>query len=175
MLIKFHNINTHGYSLIELILTIVLTAIVMTIFYNLFAFNQARSVSPVMQMRASELGQAYLEEIGLKRFDENSPIGNQLRCDQLGTQACNGIQNEEGISNRRLFDDVDDYNGLAERPPIDALGNTRLGYNNFTVEVSVVYAGDDFGFVNNSLKKIEVRVTSPEGDSFVFSQYKGNF
>ena len=64
-----------GYSLIELIVTIVVTSIVMIIFYSIFAPNQKNSVSSVIQTKAAELGQAYLEEITLKRFDENSPAG----------------------------------------------------------------------------------------------------
>ena len=65
-----------GYSLIEPVITITLTSIVMTIFFTVFSQNQVKSVSPVMQIKALELGQAYLEEISLKRYDENSPADN---------------------------------------------------------------------------------------------------
>ena len=164
-----------GYSLIELIITIVVTSIVMVIFYSIFARNQRLSVSPVLQVKAAELGQAYLEEISLKRFDENSPIGNAIRCNQTAGLLCGGIATEEGTNNRELFDDVDDYHGLNEQPPKDALGNNRVGFNNFKVNVSVVYAGTDFGLSAQDVKKIEVTVRTPEGDVFVFSQYKGNF
>ena len=163
-----------GYSLIELIITIVVTSIVMVIFYSVFAPNQKNSVSPVIQVKASELGQAYLEEIMLKRFDENSPIGNGIPCNRdVLLQPCGAISTEE--LNRALFDDVDDYHLLNDIPAKDALGNNRVGFSNFEVDVFVNYAGGDFGFAAQDLKKVTVTVTTPLGGTFVFSQYKGNF
>jgi len=162
-----------GYSLIELIITIVVTSIVIIIFYSIFAPNQRNSVSPVIQVKAAQLGQAYLEEIMHKRFDENSPIGNAVRCNQDPSLLCGAITTEE--ANRRLFDDVDDYNGLSDKPAKDALGNDRVGFANFEVNVFVDYAGGDFGLSAQDLKMVRVTVTTPLGETFVFSQYKGNF
>jgi len=164
-----------GYSLIELIITIVVTSIVIIIFYSVFAPNQRNSVSPVIQVKAAELGQSYLEEIILKRFDENSPIGNAVRCNQTPALLCGAITNEEGISNRPLFDDVDDYHGLSDQPAKDALGNNRVGFANFKVDIVVDYAGGDFGLSVQDLKRVQVTVTTPLGETFIFSQYKGNF
>ncbi len=164
-----------GYSLIELIVTIVVTSIVIIIFYSIFAPNQKNSVSSVLQTKAAELGQAYLEEISLKRFDENSPAGNALRCNQATGPACGPIATEEGAGNRALFDDVDDYHGLDDQPAQDAFGNNRVGFNGFRVTVSVTYAGGDFGLAAQDLKLITVTVFTPEGNSLVFSRYKGNF
>jgi len=164
-----------GYSLIELIITIVVTSIVIVIFYSVFAPNQKNSVSSVIQVKAAELGQAYLEEIILKRFDENSPIGNAVPCNQNLAAPCGGISNEEGIANRALFDDVDDYHGVSDQPAKDALGNDRVGFANFKVDVTVSYAGGDFGLAVQDLKKVQVTVTTPLGETFIFSQYKGNF
>jgi len=173
ILIKKQTKNINGYSLIELIITIVITSIVMVIFFSIFAPNQRNSVSPLFQVKATELGQAYLEEISLKRFDESSPIGNGLRCDENPSIACGIISTEE--ANRNLYDDVDDYNNLSDKPPKDAFENVRPGFNNFTVNVSVSYAGSDFGLSNSQLKKIQVTVISPEDDEIIFTQYKGNF
>lgn len=156
-------------------MTIVVTSIVIVIFYSLFSPNQRNSVSVVMQVKAAKLGQAYLEEISLKRFDESSPIGNLIRCNQTPAITCGAIINEEGLLNRSLFDDVDDYHGLIDQPPKDSLGNSLSGFNNFSVTVQVSYAGSDFGLNNQDLKKIQVNVISPTNDTFVFSQYKGNF
>jgi MSHA pilin protein MshD len=164
-----------GYSLIELIVTIVVTSIVIIIFYSIFAPNQKNSVSAVMQTKAAELGQSYLEEISLKRFDENSPIGNGNRCNQTAALLCGAIGAEEGVGNRALFNDVDDYHGLDDQPAQDALGNNRVGFNGFRVTVSVTYAGGDFGLAVQDLKRITVTVFTPEGNSLVFSRYKGNF
>ncbi len=169
--------RSQGYSLIELIITITLTSIVMVIFYTVFSQNQVKSVSTIMQAKAAELGQAYLEEIGFKGYDENSPAGNAVRCNS-GAPAlpCSATLTSDGET-RILYDDVDDYNGLIDSPPRDALDQVRTGFNGFSVSVIVSYAGTDFGFAQQDLKKIVVTVSPPasEGGQFVFTHYRGNF
>ena len=164
-----------GYSLIELIITIVLTSIVMVIFYGVFAQNQVKSVSPVMQVKAAELAQAYLEEISLKRFHENSPAGNDLRCNAPTAPLCGLFAIGSDGETRAQYDDVDDYHLLDEQPPRDALDNPRNGFGGFRAEVDVSYAGGDFGLPAQDLKRIEVTITIPDGSRWVFSSYKGNF
>ncbi len=163
-----------GFTLVELIITVVLSGIAMVMFVGIYASTQVKSVSPVIQVKAAELAQAYLEEISLKRFDENSPIGNQFRCDQPSQPICSNSLTSEGETRNR-FDDVDDYNALNESPPRDTLDNIRNGFNGFDVNISVNYAGGDQGFNPRDLKRIQVTVTSPEDDQFIFSMYKGNF
>ncbi len=163
-----------GYSLIELVITIALSSIVIVLFYSYMSQQQLRSVSPVIQVKAAQLAQAYLEEISLKRFDENSPAGNAQRCNSPAAPACSGALGAEGES-RAFYDDIDDYNGLADSPPRDALDNVRTGFTGFSVSASVTYAGGDFGFAAQDIKRVELTVTTPEGSPFVFSQYKGNF
>lgn len=163
-----------GYSLIELVITITLTSIVMVIFFTVFSQNQKNSATPVMQVKAAQLAQAYMEEISLKRFDENSPSGNNLRCGETSAPACSVALGPESES-RNQFDDIDDYNGLSDFPPVDALNNVRAGFDNFGVTVNVAYAGTDFGLPNQNLKRITVTVTVSNNDTFVFTQYKGNF
>lgn len=168
--------RVEAYSLIELIITIVLSSIVLVIFYSIFAPNQRASVSPVMQVKAAELGQAYLEEISLKRYDENSPAGNALRCNAATAPVCSATLGPNSET-RIQFDDIDDYHGLNEMPPRDAFGTIRSGFSGFRVQVAVTYAGADFSLATQDLKKIVVTVTLPQavGGQFVFSQYKGNF
>ena len=164
-----------GYSLIELIITIVLTSIVMVIFYGVFAQNQVKSASPVMQVKAAELAQAYLEEISLRRFHENSPAGNTPPCNSPAAPPCTLFALGGDGEARAQFDDVDDYHFLDEQPPQDALGNPRNGFNGFRAQVNVSYAGVDFGLPAQDLKRIEVTITIPDGSRWVFSSYKGNF
>lgn len=164
-----------GYSLIELIISIVLTGIVLVIFYSFFAENQKNSASPVFQVKAAQLGQAYLEEISLKKYDENSPVGNALPCNAPTAVACSATLASEAGETRTTFDDLDDYNGLSESPPRDALNNARSGFNNFSVNVVVNYAGADFGLAVQDLKRVTVTVVLPDSSQYVFSQYESNF
>ena len=61
-----------GFTLIELILGMVVLAIVMTIITGLLAPQARQSADPVVQIRATELGQALMNEVLGKSFDENS-------------------------------------------------------------------------------------------------------
>lgn len=167
--------ENNGFTLVELIITIVLSGIAMVMFASIYVSTQVKSVSPVLQVKAAELAQAYLEEISLKRFDENSPIGNQFRCDQVSQPICTNTFGAEAGETRARYDDVDDYHGLNQTPPRDALDNVRNGFAGFSVNVSVNYAGADQGFSARNLKRAEITITSPEDDQFTFSLYKGNF
>lgn len=168
-------------SLIELVVTIVIMAIVLTGIAVLFFDTVKKTPEPVIDIRAAELGQAYLDEILTKRYDENSGQGGTPRCNSTdpGSKACSTTLGPDPGETRATYDDVDDYNGLNESPPKDALGNTRTGYANYRVQVSVVYAGtgaDGLGLASNQdAKLITVTVTSPLGTKMVFSAYRVNY
>ncbi len=177
-----------GFSLVEMVVTLVVMAVVFAgvalVFYN----TVRRSPEPVLNMRAAALGQAYLDEILTKRYDENSGQGGIPRCNSTdpGSQPCSASlgpdvspTNAPALESRAEYDDVDDYNGLDESPPIDALGNVRTGYTNYRVRVTVVYAGtgaNGLGLANvQDAKLVTVTVTSPLGDNMVFSGYRVNY
>ncbi len=166
--------HIHGFTLIEIIVSIVVFGVLIALLIVGFAPNIRRGADPLFSMRAVELGQSYLEEILGKRFAENSPPGNGRRCGETGGPgACSAIGAEEGGHNN--FDDVDDYNGLNEMPPINSSGIARTGYDNFRVQVNVVYAGADIGVNNTDAKRITVTVIDPGGNASLFSAYKANF
>lgn len=170
-----------GFSLVELVVTIVIMAILFAGLAVLF-FDQVRhSPQPVIATRAAELGQAYLDEILTKRYDERSGQGGMPRCNSTdpGSQPCSAALGPEAGESRATYDDVDDYNGLDESPPRDALGNVRSGYANYRVQVSVAYAGtgaNGLGLATvQDAKLITVTVTTPQGEKIDFSAYRVNY
>jgi len=177
-----------GFSLIEIVVTLVVIAVVFVgvalVFYN--AVRQ--SPQPVLNLRAAALGQAYLDEILTKRYDENSGQGGIPRCNSTdpGSRPCStslgpdvSPTNAPALESRVEYDDVDDYNGLDESPPVDALGNVRTGYASFRVRVTVVYAGNGpggLGLANiQDAKLVTVTVKGPLRDNMVFSGYRVNY
>lgn len=166
---------SNAYSLIELVISIALSSIVIVVFYSFFSNAQKQSSDSVLHFKAAELAQTYLEEINLKSYDDFSPTGNAIRCDSLPSLPCSIILGPEVSELRTNYDDVDDFNNLSEQPPVDANGNTRQGYSSYQVSIQVSYAGGDFALPSTSLKKIQVTIIAPQGEVFVFSQYKGNF
>ena len=164
-----------GFTLIELIVFIVVIGVALS--GVLLAVNQATSHSadPMVQIRAAELGQAYLDEILPRKFDANTGNdGQSPPCGAPGAAACSTVLGPEAGETRATYDDVDDYQGLNEAP-LDAEGNPRPGYTGYQVVVSVAYAGADLGLGNTAAKRITVTVTTPQGDSSPFSVYRSNF
>lgn len=165
-----------GFTLVELVVAIAVFAIAMTSL--IIAFNPATtgSADPILQTRAAELGQAYLEEIIGKRFDENNSVGSQSRCGDGTAPACTaqGSFGPDAGENRSRFDDVDDYDGLTE-VPTNALGTTRTNYNSYQVAITVTYAGGDLGLNAGDAKRIDLLITGPNGGQYDFTAYRTNF
>lgn len=170
--------RARGFSLIEMIVSIVTLGVALTAVAVLIYPAIEESPEPAVQIRAVELGQAYLDEILGKRYDANTGQGGTPRCDSSdpGAQACTAALGPEAPETRALFDDVDDYHGLDDSPPVDALGNARGRYARYRVQVQVSYAGSALGLADErDAKRVDVTVTSPLGDQFPFSAYRVNF
>ncbi len=167
-----------GATLVEVIIAIAIIGIALVPLTMSFAFTTSRSADAMVEVRVVELGQAYVEEILSKRFDENSAMGGAPPCSST-TTPCGAIGPEAGEA-RATFDDVDDYQGIDDQPPLDSLGVARTGYERFRVEVDVAYATAAevaaYGLDGSSdLKKILVRVHPPGGTAMEFEVYRGNF
>ncbi len=171
-----------GYTLVEMIVVIVVLSVSLT--GVTLVINQTVRQSPegLVQTRAMELAQTYLDEILAKRFDERSGQGGIPRCDSTDNNAltCSASMGSDSEASRLFYDDVDDYHGLNEQPPQSiATGSlTAMGsiYGGYRVQVSVSYAGSEIGLSNNRhAKRITVSVTTPLGNTVPVSMYRVNF
>jgi MSHA pilin protein MshD len=113
-----------------------------------------QSPEALVQTRAMEIAQAYLDEVMTKRFDENSGQGGVPRCDSTdtGAQPCSATlgADDPPEDERRKYDDVDDYHGLSHSPPQLLSAGTALdGYGGYGVTVEVVLAGSELGYADN--------------------------
>lgn len=181
-----------GFTLIEMVIGIIVFSIALALFASLIIPQAIRSVDPIFQVRAAELGQSLINEIASKSFDENSSrTGGLVRCNEIDPitlvltpcSVINSITNsniEEGINNRNQFDDVDDYNNLNESGDDikNALGNTSGLYAGFNVLVSVAYDANMDGIPDVAIgntKLITVIVTTPNSEDIIFSTFRSNY
>ena len=159
-----------GATLVELVMTIVIISVAIAGVIGAFALISGRSADPLNQTRATELAQLYIDEIISKKYDDATPEGGQPpysgSCDIRS----------EGAETRPTFDDVDDYDDVTDSPPSDAQGPLD-GYSGFTVNVSVSCAGTDpgIGLPSAEAKRIDLTITDPGGQTFVFAAYRANF
>lgn len=121
-------INTHSYhqqkgiSLIELIIFIVIVSIALTGITLIYINATRYSADPMLRIRSIELAQSTLEEILLKAYDNNTPVGGGcVQMTNAATTLCTSGSTPasdpdagtplgtDGETNRGVFNDVDDY------------------------------------------------------------------
>lgn len=147
-----------GFTLIEVIVFIVVIAVAMGTLLAVFNHSVINSVDPAVKVKALEKGQALLDEILARKFDENTPTGGMPACDSSTGRPCLGISPDGD------FDDVGDYQGYAD------ISDPR-----FPISVSVTNAGGDVGLPANRARLIVVSVGMPGGSTLTLSAYKANF
>lgn len=165
-----------GFTLIELIITIVVISIALAAMLGAFSSSMARSADPMWRNKTIKLAQLYMDEILSKRYDESTPIGGVPAATAVSCQPFSADTGE--LNNRALYDDVDDYDGLSERP-VGVNGALDASYDNYQVAVTVT-CDNAAGAVNSNganihAKRIEVAVTPPGKSAMQFFVYKGNF
>lgn len=176
--------KSKGFTLVEMIFGIVLMAIVLTIVTSLLSPQARQSADPVIQVKANELGQAMMNEILGRSFDENSRRSPPyIRCGEAGFSNCTlpADLGSDGET-RAAFNDVDDFIGSYDTADLaNSLGQSiATDYVGFSVLVSVVYDDDADGVADtagdfNKLKLITIEVKAPTNDVYGFAAYRGNY
>jgi len=169
---------TKGFTLVEAVITIAIMSIALLAISQALAFGLKHSSDGISQARIVNLAQAYFEEISAKRFAEATPTGGVPACSG-STTPCGVIGPESGES-RATYDDVDDFDGLLDSPPRDALGNVRAGYESYSVAIDVRYllgaevsatGADD----TTDAKRVALEIQAPGQTPQKFVTVYGNF
>lgn len=176
-----NNSNQRGFTLIEIIIGIVVLSISIVLL-TVLVFPQAqRSAEPLLQQRAAALGQAFIDEISGKSFDENSDRqGGLVRCGEATTTCTAPANLGPDGETREDFDDVDDYHQLEITYPTleDALGDDIAArYVGFSFAIDICYS-DHSGVCQGAIslyKRIQVSVTTSFGQTFTFTSIRGNY
>ena len=201
MRIKRYQIS--GISMIELVIFILIMSIAFIGLMSVFNKTQRFSADSMIKIKTVELTQALMEEILLKSYDENTPVGGGCVDNMPDTLCLPASQpnasvafGTDGEAARTLFDDVDDYHNLAYCGTggtadascgacvdlIDEQGNNIADeYPGFGVCIQVNFDGGginaDAGIAvrNNDAKRIDIIISDPSGSDLTFSSYRVNF
>jgi MSHA pilin protein MshD len=147
-----HNqIRQQGASLIELIITIVIISIALSGILSVVNITTKHSADPIVQHQAIAIAESYLEEILLL------PI-----TDPNGSNAG---------ETRASFDNIDDYNGLANSGALEQTGNAIAGLENYTVSVTVA----DSIISTVAMKAITVSVSRPNVTTINLVGYRADY
>jgi len=141
-----------GFTLVEIIVTIVVLAVAATAILGVFSSTVRSSANPMIQQQAVSIAEAYMEEILLKPFDDPDGV--------------------DGETTRITFDDVDDYDGLLPTDVADQNGVAIPGLAAYTV--TVVVSGVT---LNGTAPALQVVVTVNHNvlGSIVLQGYRTNY
>jgi MSHA pilin protein MshD len=161
-----HSKRAQGFSLIELVVSIVVISIALTALSSSLFSAVGRNADPLWQAKATHLAQAYLDEILAMRYAETSPLGGGSisSCTVDGTEALE--------TSRSLFDDVDDYHNLTETADFLDVSATS-NYTGYSIVIEVTCVGPTNAGSTNS-KLIAITITSPTSQTLVFSTFRAD-
>lgn len=169
---------SHGFTLVEAIISMMIISIAALAMASALGMAFSHSSDSLLHTKTTQLAQAYVDEIQARRYDELSPVGGTPPCSPL-TVACSLVMGVDGES-RVAFDDVDDYHGVDDSPPLDSLAQPMPDFAGFRVQVAVTYASaaqvtawqlDDV----SDAKIVTVTVTTPAGKARDFPVVLGNY
>lgn len=166
--------NQRGLTLIELVASIVIISVATVGLMAAVSAAVGRSADPMIQVQATSIAAAYLEEATLApvcdpAYNPDGDSGTTCRSD-CTTNPCSGGCGGSAFapeSGRAAFDDVCDYNGLSDAGAKDRQGNALAGLSGYTVNVSVL-DGSGISLGSPALNastgrvvRVEVQVTNP--------------
>lgn len=189
--------SSRGFTLIELIMTIILLGFVSLVMIPIVT-SINHSPDPVIRSRAIALGQALMDEITAKKWDENSPTGGGPICtgespskaarpsltDNCITAATPLANLGNDGETRINFDDVDDYHGLTASDTFTDQNGTGFSLPGYSRTVAVGYiasniatitAATPFALATTDTKLIVVTVVSPRQETINFVTLACNY
>ena len=143
-------LRSAGFTLLEILTTIVVIAVAATALMSVFSSTVATSADPVLEHQAIAIAEAYMEEIQLKSFTP-------------------GLENT-----RPTFDDLQDYNGLIDVGARDQEGNAIAGLADYSVAVTVVFDSLNGIAATDSLR-IDITVSHASIDPVQLSGYRTDY
>lgn len=148
-----------GLTLIELVISIVVLAIVVVGVFSALGALVGRSADPLIRQQSIAVAQAYLEEIQSMEF--GLPGG--------------GCPVVPGTGGRANFNNICHYHSLSDNGAIDQNGNSITSLANYTVTVTVTGSSNLGSLSAVNAARIDVSVTGPTGETLIMSGYRTNY
>lgn len=144
-----------GVTLVELLVSIVVVSIAASTVLGLMSMTTAHSADPMIRHQATAIAEAYLEEILLKPLTDPDGV--------------------DGEAARADFDDLDDYDGLADVGARDQFGSPIAGLADYNVAVSVAPSAALPATPAADALRVDVTVTHSNAVNFVLSSYRTRY
>lgn len=156
---KVNKNKISGFTLIELVISILIISVALT--GTLLAFKTAtvNSADPMVMQQAISIGKSYLEEILSKDFPST------LLCPS------------PPLAGRSEYANVCDYSSLSDTGARDQNGNAISGLNNYTVQVSLDTSSAVLGSLisGTDVIRVDVSILHTQIPTVILSGYKTNY
>jgi MSHA pilin protein MshD len=168
-----------GFALIEVLLALGILAVALPLVVGLFSGGAREPVLSRGETRALFLCQELLEGVLTRKWDEKTtPAG------RVASPSVIGLDAGESAATRPAWDDIDDYDGVADTPVRDVAGALLPGFEGFSSRVDVDYvcadkSAPDFDIAlaknaGSDFKRVTVTVRWSDG-SVSLTAVRGNF
>jgi len=152
--------NNKGFTLIEIVIGMTVLAIAMMLMNAVLITQSRDTLTPLHQLRATQLGQSILQNVLSRSYGENAVELN-------GGEAKAG-QNTDDVNDFITdgFISIASYKGILR-------DNFSPQYNDYQMKITV---RQDTRVIDNAvMKHIEVTIKMPNDDEISFSALKGNY
>ena len=152
-----------GFTLIEVITTVVILAIAAAALLSVFSGMIRGSADPMIQQQAVSIAEAYMEEILLKDFSEPNPLTPETGTAEAG-------------ETRPTYDDVQDYNALPVAGAVSDQNGGAIGaLSAYTITVTVLGIDPLNGMAAADSRRIDISVDHPAIDPIILSGYRTSY
>lgn len=149
-----------AFSMIEVTVAMLIVAGLLVAALETIGSTASGRRAIAQRAAAAALAQDLLDEIRTRKYSGTSDTAGVL-----GPTAA-----ESSSARRAAFDDVDDYDGWTESPPVTDAGGAIAGFTGWRRSVTVRFAVPSLPNTDSStdqrVKRIEVTVTPPNGTPF---------
>jgi len=154
-----------AFTLVEATISLLIVAIMLTAALATVGTSSRNRDQQQEMLRGATLARRLMSEIVAQKYQQPS--------------ATTTVLGPETGETRATFNDVDDYNGYTDSPPIDSSGIAISGYTGWSRSVEVKWA-DPATLLpaatqsETGIKRIVVTVTAPSGRSWSVSAIRTN-
>ncbi len=194
--------KTRGFTLMELVITLVLLSIVLVPMVGLLVDQSRKALDPVQEVRASQLAQRLFNQMLSRAYDQNSDLnGSHWRCGEVlnGEISACTASSDYGPDRSKppvdettayLFNDVDDFDTAAIcRQGVTTCDSGNWVRASFFTQDSSGEASEYAGFSVNiavtavtgcaancaQAKHVLLQIRLPAGGTLPFAFERGNY
>ena len=127
--------NPRGFILVEASITYLILSLALVALVPLFILSVRANTATLHVKVATQLSVELLEEIRLRKWDEKTPASRLA----ISTGSVIGMDSGASATDKRTFDDLDDFNGWSENPPLDPVMRPLTDFAGYSRSVTVSY------------------------------------